>query len=347
MGRSAGYNLLVVLGVVSAVFFLFHVLPGDPARLIMGQRSDEASVANARRELHLDRNLSVRYLLFVNDLSPIGILGKEERAGGRYHFASLMLLGENHIVLKTPYLGTSYRTRRPVIDVLLEALPGTVLLAITALSFAAIFGIALGIVAALNNRTVTDRVISTVSVLGISLPSFFAGLLISYLFGYVWQRFTGLSMTGSMYEYDPFLGRRLALDHLILPAFALGLRPLAIITQLTRSAMLDVLTQPYMTTAYAKGLSKTAAVLRHALPNALNPVITAVSGWLADLLAGSFFIEYVFGWKGVGKITVDALEKFDFPLVMGSVILTAVLFIAINTLADGLYRIVDSRVEGR
>src|SRR5690606_14663561 len=125
----------------------------------------------------------------------------------------------------------------------------------------------------------------------------------------------------------------------------LGIRPLAIITQLTRSALLDALSQAYIRTAYAKGLGKARVVFRHALPNALNPVVTAVSGWLAELLAGSFFIEYIFNWKGVGKITVDALDKFDFPLVMGSVLLTAFIFIVINLLTDLLYGWLDPRVR--
>jgi peptide/nickel transport system permease protein len=152
-------------------------------------------------------------------------------------------------------------------------------------------------------------------------------------------------MTGSLWEYDPVTGRYLAIKNLILPAIALGIRPMAIITQLTRSSVLDVLSQDYIRTAYAKGLSTTKVVFRHALPNALNPVVTAISGWLAELLAGSFFVEYIFGWKGVGKITVDALDKFDFPLVMGSVLLTAFIFIIINLITDMLYGWMDPRVR--
>ena len=152
-------------------------------------------------------------------------------------------------------------------------------------------------------------------------------------------------MTGSLWEYDAFTGKHLALHNLVLPALALGIRPLAIITQLTRSAMLDVLSADYIRTAYAKGLKKTRVVLRHALPNALNPVVTAISGWLAELLAGSFFVEYIFGWKGIGKITVDALDKFDFPLVLGAVLLTAFIFILVNLITDMLYGLLDPRVR--
>ena len=174
---------------------------------------------------------------------------------------------------------------------------------------------------------------------------FLQDLIIAYVFGYLLHSYTGLNMTGSLWEYDVFEGRKLALQNLILPALALGIRPLAIITQLTRSSILDVLSQDYIRTAYAKGLNTRQVVWRHALPNALNPVVTAVSGWLAELLAGSFFIEFIFGWKGVGKITVDALEKFDFPMVMGAVLLTACLFILINLLTDLLYTRLDPRVR--
>jgi len=147
-----------------------------------------------------------------------------------------------------------------------------------------------------------------------------------------------------MFETDAFTGRRLELQNLILPAFTLGIRPLAIIAQLTRSSMLDVLGQDYIRTAYAKGLSTTKVIFGHALRNAINPVITAITGWFAELLAGAFFIEYIFGWKGIGKITVDALEKLDYPVVMGSVLITAALFVMVNILADLLYSIVDPRI---
>ncbi len=139
------------------------------------------------------------------------------------------------------------------------------------------------------------------SVLGISAPSFFMGIVIAYIFGFVLSNYTGLSMTGSLFDTDPFEGRQLQFANLILPAVTLGIRPLAIITQLTRSAMLDVLNKDYIRTAYAKGLYKKTVIWKHALRNALNPVITAVTGWFAELLAGAFFVEYIFGWKGIGK----------------------------------------------
>lgn len=336
--------MFVLLGVVTVVFFLFNVLPGDPARLTMGQRTDLQSLENVRRELNLDKPVITRYFLFLNDLSPISICKNEDRE--KYSFIKLFPVAkEKSLVLKLPYLGRSYRTKREVTTVLAEALPGTIILALAAMTFATVFGISLGVLAALKKNTIWDTSAIAASVAGISTPSFFAGLLIAYLLGYLLHNYTGLNMTGSLWEYDAFTGRHLALQNLILPALALGIRPLAIITQLTRSALLDVLSQDYIRTAYAKGLPKAKVVVRHALPNALNPVVTAISGWLAELLAGSFFIEYIFGWKGVGKITVEALDKFDFPLVMGSVLLTAFIFIVINLLTDVLYSKLDPRVR--
>ena len=170
--------------------------------------------------------------------------------------------------------------------------------------------------------------------------------MIAYIFGFVLSSYTGLHISGNWYEIDEINGQRiLSLKNLILPAITLGIRPLAIITQLTRSAMLDVLKEDYIRTAYAKGLSSKAVIWKHALKNALNPVITAITGWFAELLAGSFFVEYIFGWQGIGKVTVDALEKLDYPVVMGSVLISAVFFILINILADILYGVFDPRVK--
>lgn len=344
--KRARYSLLVLWGVVTLVFFLFNVLPGDPARLTMGQRSDVASIENVRHELNLDKPLLARYFLYLNDLSPLSINAADSIAHRQYGYTRLFPVSAAKVLaLKWPYLGRSYRTQKEVGAILADALPGTVILALTAMTFATVIGILLGVLAAVKKGTWLDTSAVAASVAGISMPSFFAGLLIAYIFGYLLHRYTGLNMTGSLWEYDAFTGRHLAARNLILPALALGIRPLAIITQLTRSALLDTLSQDYIRTAYAKGLSQTRVIFRHALPNALNPVITAVTGWLAELLAGSFFVEYIFGWKGVGRITVDALDKFDFPLVMGAVLLTSFIFIIINLLTDFLYAWIDPRVR--
>jgi peptide/nickel transport system permease protein len=227
----------------------------------------------------------------------------------------------------------------------MEALPGTIVLAIAAMCIAIVLGIPLGVLAAVKKDTWMDSSSIFVSVLGISAPSFFMGIVIAYLFGFVLSSYTGLNMTGSLFDTDPFAGRQIQLSNLILPALTLGIRPLAIITQLTRGAMLDVLNQDYIRTAYAKGLSNTVVIWKHALRNALNPVITAITGWFAELLAGAFFVEFIFGWKGIGKVTVDALENLDFPVVMGSVLVSSFFFILVNILADVVYGAIDPRIR--
>lgn len=346
--RRLAYGLLVIFGVVILVFILFNVLPADPARLTLGQRADLSSLENVRHELYLDKPLPVQFLLYVNDLSPLGVIDTHDPMQlERPHGSLLKLSSRRTLVLKTPYLRRSYQTKKEVWSILMEALPNTVYLAIAAMVFASIVGILLGVLAAVKQHTWMDTGAIFASVTGISAPSFFSGIVIAYVFGFLLSSYTGLHMTGSLFDVDPFRGRVLTLKNMILPALTLGIRPLAIIVQLTRSAMLDVMSQDYIRTAYAKGLSKKAVLFKHALKNALNPVVTAITGWLAELLAGSFFVEYIFGWKGIGKITVDALEKFDFPVVMGSVLVIAVLFVVVNILADFLYTLLDPRITLR
>ncbi|HTO14244.1 MAG TPA: ABC transporter permease [Edaphocola sp.] len=338
--------LLVLLGVITLVFILFNALPGDPSRLTMGQRSDISSIENVRKELNLDKPLLTRYGYYLNDLLPITVHESDQENKEKYQFYPIISLGSKHaLVVKKPYFGRSYQSKRLVWDIIADAFPGTIVLASSAMIIATFFGILLGILAALKKDTFWDMGAIFTSVLGISAPSFFTGLIIAYIFGFLLSDITGLQMVGSLWEYDPFKGKRLALSNLILPAITLGIRPLAIIAQLTRSALLDVLSQDYIRTAKAKGLNKFKIVLRHALPNALNPVITAISGWFAELLAGSFFVEFIFSWKGLGKLTVDALDKFDFPVVMGAVLVAATIFVLVSTLTDILYAKLDPRVQ--
>lgn len=340
--RKITYGILVLAGVVVVVFFLFQGF-GDPARLVLGQTGDSATMQNIRKELALDQPKWKQFVLYLNDVSPVSIHSKEEIA--KKQLKGFFIGGENKLGFKLPYLRRSYQTKKDVSDVLMEALPGTLLLALAAMLFATVVGILLGVLAAVKQNTWMDTSAVFSSVLGISAPSFFMGIVLAYLFGFVLTNYTGLHMTGSLFDVDPFNGKQLQLKNLVLPALTLGIRPLAIITQLTRSSMLDVLDQDYIRTAYAKGLAKKTVVFRHALRNALNPVITAITGWFAELLAGAFFVEYIFGWKGIGKVTVDALEKLDFPVVMGSVLITATFFIIVNILADLLYGVVDPRVK--
>ncbi|MET0394485.1 MAG: ABC transporter permease [Chitinophagaceae bacterium] len=341
--KKLGYGLLVLIGVVMLVFFLFQGF-GDPSRLVMGQTGDAATQANIRKELYLDQPKWKQFLLYLNDVSPVGIHGRDEIAAKQ--LKGFFIGGDTKLGLKLPYLRRSYQSRRDVGDILLKALPGTLMLAAAAMFIAIVIGIPLGVLAAVKRNTWMDTSAVFGSIVGISAPSFFMGIIIAYVFGFVLTGWTGLHISGSWFDIDELTGeRRLTLHNLILPAVTLGIRPLAIITQLTRSAMLDVLQQDYIRTAYAKGLPERRVIWTHALRNALNPVITAVTGWFAELLAGAFFVEYIFGWQGIGKVTVDALEKLDYPVVMGSVLVAAAFFILINILADILYAIVDPRVK--
>jgi peptide/nickel transport system permease protein len=335
------YGMLVMAGVVVVVFILFQGF-GDPARLIMGQRADAGTLNNIRKELYLDQPKWKQFVFYLNDVSPLSIYNKQELEEKKIRYIGIG--SANRLVLKFPYLRRSYQTRKDVWSMLMEALPGTIILAFAAMFLATVLGIGLGVVAAVKKDTWMDTTAIFTSVLGISAPSFFMSIVIAYVFGFLLSQYTGLHMTGSLFDTDPFEGRQWQLKNLILPAITLGIRPLAIIAQLTRGSMLDILNQDYIRTAYAKGLSKKQVIWRHGLRNALNPVITAITGWFAELLAGAFFVEYIFGWKGIGKVTVDALAKLDFPVVMGSVLITSFFFIVINILADWLYRVVDPRV---
>ncbi|MGB3153034.1 MAG: ABC transporter permease [Chitinophagaceae bacterium] len=336
------YGLLVLLGVVILVFFLFQGF-GDPSRLVMGQSGDSATQANIRKELYLDQPKWKQFVRYMNDVSPLCFHTKDEITNKK--LKGFFFGGHNKIGLKIPYLRKSYQTKRPVWNILMQALPGTLMLAIAAMFIAMLIGIPLGVMAAVKQYTWLDTSAIFTSIVGISAPSFFMGIIMVYVFGFVLSDWTGLHIAGSWFAIDEEGHRRLTMQNLILPAITLGIRPLAIITQLTRSAMLDVLDQDYIRTAYAKGLSKKQVIWKHGLRNALNPVITAITGWFAELLAGAFFVEYIFGWQGIGKITVDALEKLDYPVVMGSVLVAATFFIVINILADVLYGVVDPRVR--
>ncbi len=337
------YGLLVLVGVVILVFFLFQGF-GDPSRLVMGQSGDSTTQSNIRKELYLDQPKWKQFLFYLNDVSPLCYHSKADIQSKQ--LKGIFIGGNNKIGLKIPYLRQSYQSKRNVGSILMQALPGTLILAVAAMFIAILIGIPLGVMAAVKQNTWVDTSALFSSIVGISAPSFFMGIIIAYIFGFLLSGWTGLHISGSWLEIDEVTGqKRLMLQNLILPAITLGIRPLAIITQLTRSAMLDVLDQDYIRTAYAKGLSKRVVVWKHGLRNALNPVITAITGWFAELLAGAFFVEYIFGWQGIGKITVDALEKLDYPVVMGSVLIAATFFILINILADILYGIIDPRVR--
>ena len=351
--RRLLYGLLVLLGVVTLVFFLFNILPGDPARMMLGQRADAESIEIINRDLGRDKPVGTQYLNYLNDLLPISLHNNADPDHFFYlnpdkyaPYTTLLKIGRTSIVLKAPYLRRSYQSQRKVSDIIATAFPQTALLAVVALSFALILGILLGVLSAIYKDSWVDRLTLVLSTLGMSLPSFFAAILIAWFFAYVLAHWTHLNMFGNLYTVDDYgTGEYLDLKNLVLPALTLGIRPLATLTQLTKNSMLEALSQDYIRTARAKGIPERRVIFHHALRNALNPVVTSASGWLAGLLAGAVFVEYVFDWKGMGIVIVDGLDKYDFPVVMGAILFICVLLIVINILTDILYGLLDPRVR--
>ncbi len=351
--RKIGYAILIVWGVVSLIFFLFNVIPGDPTRMILGQHTDSASIEMVKRDLGLNQPLWKQYVNYLNDLSPVSVHNNKNSNSYFYldktkyrHFAKIFSAGKITIILKMPYLRRSYQSKKEVSAIISETFFNTFILAFTAIFIAAVLGIFLGVVSAIKKDKSTDRIILLISSLGMSLPSFFAAILIGWIFAYLLGNYTGLNLTGNLYEIDPMgNGKYLALQNLILPALTLAIRPLAVFIQLTRNALLDVLSQDYIRTARAKGLSESKVLWKHAIKNALNPVITAISGWFASLMAGVVFVEYIFGWKGLGYVIVDSLNNYDLPLVIGVVLTISIIFVVINILVDIVYTILDPRVK--
>lgn len=351
--KRLGYGLLVMWGVFTLIFCLFSILPGDSAVMTMGQRTDLGSVEAVRKQLGLDRPIAERYLSYANDCLPLSFHNvKDSRHffyldAEKYRAKELFGIGQEWAcVLKVPYLGVSYQSRRPVLEMLNEVFPKTALLAVISILIAMVSGIFIGILCAVWKDTWFDRTAIVASVLGMSVPSFFAAILLAWVFAFLLADVTGLNMFGSLYTVSDFgEGEYLDLKNLILPAVTLGIRPLASVVQLTRNSVLEVMSQQYVQTAFAKGLSYPKVIARHVVRNALNPVVTVVSGWLAGMMAGTVFVEYIFDYKGVGVMIVSGLEKYDFPVVMGSLLYISVILVVINIIVDIIYALLDPKVR--
>ena len=337
---------------VTVIFFLFNVLPGDPARMMLDQREDSEQLENIRKKYGFDQPIFTQYLYYLNDLSPLSIHSKNQDnytflSDSKYTYYELFEVGQKSFVFKYPYLRKSFqKTDKNVSEVIGETLPNTAVLAISAITIAIFIGIIFGVLSALFKDTWFDRVVAIISTLGMSVPSFFSAILFAWFFGFVLHKYTNLNMTGSLFEVDDF-GEFIIIKwkNLILPAIVLGIRPLAVVIQLMRNSLLEVLSQDYIRTAKAKGLSMFKIIKKHALKNALNPVVTAVSGWFASMLAGAVFVEYIFNWNGLGKEIVNALNTLDLPVIMGSVLVIATMFIIINILVDIIYGLLDPRIR--
>lgn len=350
--NKTGYALLTLFGVVTVIFFLFNVLPGDPAQMMLGQNEDSEQLALVKQKYGFDKPVSTQYLYYLNDLLPISFHSNNNEdytylRTNKYSATKLFSIGNTTTVLKFPYLRESFTKQgKKVSEVLAETLPNTFVLAVSAIVIAIILGILFGVISALYKDKWLDKTIQIFSTLGMSVPSFFSAILFAWFFGYILHQYTNLEMTGSLYELDDF-GESVHIKwkNLILPAIVLGIRPLAVVIQLMRNSLLEVFNQDYIRTARAKGLSEFQIIKKHAIKNALNPVVTAISGWFASMLAGAVFVEYIFGWNGIGKEIVNALNTLDLPVIMGSVIVIATMFVIINIFVDLIYVWLDPKVK--
>jgi ABC-type dipeptide/oligopeptide/nickel transport system permease component len=298
---------VVLFGVSVLVFLVLHLVPGNPAQVIAGPDAPPETVAAIERELGLDRPLPEQYALYLNRV----------------------LHGD---------LGRSLRSRRAVIDDVMDALPNTLQLALVAVVVTPVLAIPLGVIAAARRGTPIDSGLMLVSMLGITLPVFALALGFMWIFGYQLRVFPISGYGGPIWTLD-------GLRSVALPALTLAIGSVAALARLTRSAMLDVLNQDYVRTARAKGLRENGVVLRHGLANALLPVITVLGLQLAVLLSGAFVTETVFAWPGVGRLAVFAIQSRDFPLVQGTVLVIAVIFVLVNLAIDVLYAYVDPRIH--
>jgi len=302
--NSIGRRLLLlvptVLGVLTLVFFLVHLIPGDPVELMLGETASRADLSQLRADLGLDRPLGEQYARFL---------------GGLAH-------GD---------LGRSFFYRKPVFAVIGGALPATALLAAAAMAVALLIALPIGIIAAVRRDTLTDRMAMVGSLLGVSMPNFWLGPLLIILFSF-------------RLGWLPVSGKEGAAS-LILPASTLGTALAAILARMTRASMLDVLGEDYLRTARAKGVGPVTVVVRHALRNALLPVVTIVGLQFGALLSGAVITENVFAWPGVGTLLIQAITARDYPLVQGCVLVIALCYVFVNFLTDVLYALIDPRVR--
>jgi peptide/nickel transport system permease protein len=304
LARRVLHAIPIMWGVLTVTFLLMYVVPGDPARIMMGARADENTVRAIRAELGLDDPLPVQY--------------------GRFLLRAVK--GD---------LGRSYFTNREVSGEILRRVPATAILGLAAMLIAVVAGIFVGVVSAVRPYSLLDQSSMVLALVGISMPVFFLGLLLAWIFGYLlgWLPISGYMENLSQVKY------------LVLPALALAASPLALIARLTRSNMLEVLREDYVRTARAKGLNERIVIFKHGLKNALNPILTASSQSLAAVIAGAFFVEFIFNWPGIGLLAITSIHNYDFPMIQGTVLFAAAVFIVINILVDVGYGLLDPRVK--
>jgi peptide/nickel transport system permease protein len=319
----------VLLGVSAIVFLMTLATPGDPVDIMLGeQQATPAQRAALRKDMGLDLPAPQRFIRFL-----------ENAATGNF--------------------GVSYFQRRPVVNVIAERLPATIELTLAALVIGVVVAIPLGVLAAIRKRTWFDRFATVGSLLGLSMPGFWFGLLLMMLFG-VWIQWLPISGRSDIASQVPVVTHFLTIDallalnfdvlqsalsHLVMPALTLGLPMAAVLMRVTRASMLEVLRQDYVTFAQAKGLSTRRVLYVHALKNALIPTVTMAAMEVGSLLGGSMIVETVFGWPGLGRVVVDSIFTRDYPLIQAAILLYALIYVFVNFLADMLYTVLNPRVR--
>lgn len=290
----------VMFGVVTAVFLLAHLIPGDPVDIMLGETAQPAQKEELRKYLKLDLPIHEQYIEYLKGLS-------------------------------TGNLGTSIRSRKPVIEEILTRFPATLELALASIIVAVLIAFPAGIIAAIKRDTLYDHTSLLFSLIGLSMPNFWLGPLLILIFSI-------------KLDLLPVSGRA-GIFHIILPAVTMGLGMAAILTRLIRSSMLDELTQDYVRTAVAKGVPRKRVVLLHILKNSMIPVLTVLGLQFGALLAGSIITETIFSWPGIGRLTINAINSRDYPLVQGCVLFIALFYVLVNLLTDLIYSVFDPRIR--
>ncbi|GED70796.1 peptide ABC transporter permease [Brevibacillus reuszeri] len=293
-------GLLVVFGISVFTFALVHMIPGDPVRMMLGQKATQEQVEHIREQMGLNKPLVEQYTTYVT-----GIIQGD--------------------------FGTSLKTGQPVLTEIMNRFPATLKIAVTAILIAIVVGIAMGIVAAKYKDTIVDRAVLTLATMGVSIPGYWLGLLLMLLFAVKWKWFPIAGGTG--------------LKDLVLPAVTLGVYASTIICRLTRSGMLEVLSQDYIRTARAKGINESVILFRHAFRNVMIPVVTVVGLQMASLLGGAVLIEQVFSWPGIGTLAIDAIFSRDFPMIQGTTLFMGIVYVSVNIVIDLLYGFIDPRID--
>ncbi|NLM94215.1 MAG: ABC transporter permease [Firmicutes bacterium] len=302
-------SLIPVLSLVAVIsFLLIHIIPGDPAAVMLGTDATPQEIAKLREDLGLNVPLHVQF----------------------YRWISKVLRGD---------LGDSFFMGRPVAVALAERLPATILLAVAALFFALLIGMPAGIIAAVKRGSIIDQLVMIIALIGVSLPSFWIGLNLILVFSVAlrWLPSGGyVPLTENFFD---------GLRCLLMPAFALGFMQAALIARMTRSSMLEVLRQDYIRTARSKGLSERVVVGLHALKNAMIPILTVIGTAFGVLLGGAVIVETVFAYPGIGRLVVSAVQRRDYPVIQGALLLISSLYVLVNLLVDILYTLIDPRIK--